>query len=814
MSERLNKISLKLFVITCLVLCCNTVWAQVATVKGIITTDLNEVGAFAKILNVDTKEHTLADSMGNYAIQIAANKRVQLKISLPGFEAEFIRVTVKEGVVEEQYIVLKTIFDELSVVDFTDQSSRGEAGAVSIDVRKAFINPGPNTGIEGLIKIFTGDNNELSSQYKVRGGNYDENLVYVNDFEIFRPFLIRSGQQEGLSFINPDLAEGVTFSVGGFQSKYGDKMSSVLDVAYKRPKEFAGSVMMSLLGVQMHLEGASKNNKLTYLFGARQKSNQYILQSQPTKGQYNPSFTDIQGLVNYRFNSKWEWELLANYARNRFRMIPEESEEAFGYFNNVFSLHTNYSGNEIDQFDTRFAGTSLSFKPNEKTKLKLLASYYQTVERENYDIQGLYDLYAVESDMGKSSFGENKQALGSGEIHDYARNSLNADVINVAHKGIHIAGRHAIYWGADAMFFQIKDKLMEWQRRDSAGFSQPYNPSEITMRRAVSAYNELSYQKLSAFLQDNISMGKHNNMTLNIGGRVTYTSFNNEVFFSPRAQFSVAPRGNADIIFRMSTGMYAQPVFYREMRNHEGQLNTNIQSQKSYHTAIGFDYNFLAWDDKPFKLTAEVYYKQLWDLIPYEYDNVRIRYLADNIAKGYAVGGEVRLFGNLVKDAESWISVGIMKTENKIFNKTTQTWSGYVPRPTDQRATIGLFFSDYMPRNKNFKAFVNMLYSTGLPFWPPGTNWGEDFRLRVPDYKRVDVGFAALLLDGSKKGEYNRGILNSFESVWLSLEVFNLLNIKNVIAYEWIQDFSNDRIYGVPDRLTARLLNLKLAIRF
>lgn len=790
------------------------IWAQTAILKGVIATDLDEIGAQAKILIIDSKESVLADSLGNYEIRIPANKRIHLKISMPGYEPEFYKVQLAEGVVEEKYFILKTIFEEMSAVTFSDQSFRNEAGAVKIDVSKAFINPGPNTGIEGLIKIFTGDNNELSSQYKVRGGNYDENLVYVNDFEIFRPFLIRSGQQEGLSFINPDLADGVTFSVGGFQSKYGDKMSSVLDVSYKRPKQFAGSVMGSFLGAQMHLEGASKNEKLTFLFGARQKSNQYILKSQPTKGQYNPSFTDIQGLIGYKFNAKWEWELLANYARNRFRMVPEESEEAFGYFNNVFSLHTNYTGNEIDQFDTRFAGTSLTFKPNEKTKLKILASYYQTVEKENYDIQGLYDLYAIESDMGKSSFGENKQALGSGEIHDYARNTLHADVINVAHKGSRIAGRHAIAWGVDAMLFQISDRMMEWQRRDSAGFSQPYNPNSILMRKSVDAYNELSYQKLSAFLQDNINMGKHNNVTLNLGARVTYTSFNNEVFVSPRAQLSYAPMGKSDIIFRLSTGMYAQPVFYREMRDGAGQLNKNIQSQKSYHNAIGFDYNFLAWDNKPFKLTAEVYYKQLWDLIPYEYENVRVRYLADNIAKGYSVGGEVRLFGNLVKDAESWVSVGVMKTENKIYNKTTETWSGYIPRPTDQRATVGVFFSDYMPRNKNFKAFVNMLYSTGLPFWPPGTNFGEQYKMRVPDYKRVDVGFAALLVDGQKKGEYQMGLLNNFESVWLSLEIFNLLNIRNVIAYEWIQDFTNNRIYGVPDRLTARLINLKLAVRF
>lgn len=802
------------FITATLILITSAAWAQSGTIKGVITTDMNEVALGAKIINLDTKESVETDSLGNYEISIISNKKVQLKYMLPGYEAEFKRVTVADNEVQEVYVILKTLFDELEAVNYEDQSYREQAGQVRFDVKKAFINPGPNTGIEGLIKIFTGDNNELSSQYKVRGGNYDENLVYVNDFEINRPFLIRSGQQEGLSFINADLAEGVNFSVGGFQAKYGDKLSSSLDVTYKRPKKFGGSVMASLLGAQMHLEGTSKNEKLSVLFGARQKSNQYILQSQPIKGQYNPSFTDIQGLVNYKFSKEWEWELLANYARNRFTMEPTNSVEAFGYFNNVFSLNTNYRGGEIDQFDTRFAGTSLTYKPNSRTKLKLLASAFQSVEEENYDIKGIYDLYAIESDLGKSSFGDNKQSLGSGEIHDFARNRLNASVFHVGHKGTYTQGRHAMSWGAEVMFFSVDDRLLEWQRRDSAGFSQPYHPNSILMRRSVDAYNELSYQKITAYIQDNIVLGKDRNMTLNLGSRIMYTTFNNEVILSPRAQFSIAPKGKSDIIFRFASGIYAQPAFYREMRDPNGILNTDIKSQKAFHLSGGFDYNFMAWDEKPFKVTAELFYKQLWDLIPYEYDNVRIRYRANNDAKGYAYGGEVRLFGNLVKDAESWVSLGVMKTANRILNTQTNTWSAFVPRPTDQRFTLGMFFSDYLPRNKNFKAFVNVMYSSGLPFWPANTNFDPRYKLRVPDYKRVDIGFAALLLDGSKKGEYNFSPFNHFESVWLSLEVFNLLNIRNVIAYEWIQDFSNNRVYAVPDRLTARLINLKLAVRF
>lgn len=791
----------------------NTLWAQTATVKGIITTELNEVGEKAKVMDLNTKEFVEADSLGNFEIQVSSNKRVKLKISLSGYENEFVNVKLEANETQEVLVQLKSIFEELDGVDFEDKSLREQAGMVRMSMKNYETDPSPIGGVEGRLKVLLGDQNEMTSQYRVRGGNYDENLVYVNDFEIFRPFLIRSGQQEGLSFINADLTEGVLFSVGGFQAKYGDKLSSALDITYKTPKQFGGSAMLSLLGANMHLEGASKNNKLTFLFGARQKTNQYFLRSQPVKGQYNPSFTDIQALINYKFSKKWEWEVLSNYARNRFRMQPEESTEAFGYFNNVYSLQTSYVGSEIDQFDTRFVGTSLSFKPTQATKLKLLASFYQTVEEENFDINGLYDLYAIESDLGKSSFGENKQALGSGEIHDYARNRLNANVFNFALKGSSVAGSHYILWGADMMLFNITDKLLEWQRRDSAGFSQPYSSNNIYMSRSVEAYNELEYQKFAAYIQDNIVLGKDKQATLNLGSRVTYTTFNNELIISPRAQFSYSPK-QSDIIFRVATGMYAQPAFYREMRDLNGVLHTDVKAQKSYQTSAGFDWNFKAWDDKPFKLTTEVYYKQLWDLIPYEYDNVRIRYTANNNAKGYAYGGEVRLFGNLVKDAESWVSVGYLKTENKIFNTATQEWSGFVPRPTDQRISLGVYFSDYLPRNKNFKAFVNMLYSSGLPFWPPGSEWSSDRLIRVPDYKRVDIGFAALLVDGSKKGEYNMGILNHFESIWLSLEVFNLLNIRNVLSYEWIQDFSSNKVYGVPDRLTARLINLKVAVRF
>jgi hypothetical protein len=787
--------------------------AQTATLKGTITDEYGNALYQVSVIQSGTDNGTLTDSNGVFSLTIPSGKKTALRASSLGYENEPFSVPAQSnGGTITRNLTLHTLANVINEVEVKDQRFRNEAGTLQINTNKVNELPSTIGGIEGLLKILVGSNNELTSQYTVRGGNFDENLVYVNDFEIYRPFLVRSGQQEGLSFVNSDMVSAVNFSVGGFQSRFGDKMSSVLDVTYKRPKQFGGSVMLSLLGAQAHIEGASRNKKLTYLIGARQKSNQYLLQSQPTKGQYNPSFTDIQALVNYRFSDKWEMEVIANYARNRFNFTPEKSEAAFGLANEAYKLETFFTGQERDQFDSRFAGLSLSFRPSEKTKYKLLVSAFQTNEYETYDIQGEYAFYALETDLGKASFGQKKYALGTGIIHDFARNYLTANVGTVALRGSHSVNKHFFQWGADATIVHVDDQLLEWQRRDSAGFSQPYDPNAIRMAKSYRSDNELDYARASAFIQDNILLSE--NATLNLGVRGTYTSQNEEMIISPRAQFSFKPEWKKDVVFRVATGLYAQPAFYREMRDMEGNLNTALKAQKSYHAAAGLDYNFKMWGDRPFKLTVEAYYKQLWDLVPYEYDNVRIRYFANNNAKGYAYGGEVRLFGDLVKDAESWVSVGFLKTENKILNEATGDYSAYLPRPTDQRVNFGMFFSDYLPRNKNFKMYLNLMYATGLPFSPPGKGLDAAYQRRIPDYKRADIGFSALLLDGAKKNRPAYSFFSRFQSVWMSFEVFNLLGIENTLSYQWIQDYSTDKIYAVPNRLTSRLLNVKIAAKF
>lgn len=797
--------------------------AQDATISGKIKDEQGKGIDLVTIAIEGTAIGTLSKPDGKYELVVPAGKKLLVVFSNVSYRIE--KKSIKLEPNEKRVLDIALIKNANTLTEYVkkDDRIRTEAGVVQIDARKANRLPSTIGGVEGLIKTFVGTNNELTSQYTVRGGNYDENLVYVNDFEVYRPFLTRSGQQEGLSFINSDLVSNVYFSVGGFQAKYGDKMSSVLDISYKKPTKFGGSVMLSLLGASLHLEGATKNKKLTYLIGLRQKSNQYLLQAQPTKGIYNPSFTDFQGLVNYRISNKWEVELLANYARNRFSFYPEEQTTSFGVINQAYQLRVFYQGGEIDQFDSRFGGLSTTYRPNKNLKLKLLASGFQTNERETYDIGGEYLLGEVETDLGKENFGQIKTYLGTGIIQNYARNYLKVNVGNIAHRGSLDAGKHFISWGLDGGITSIKDKLHEWERRDSAGFTQPYLQDSLVMMRLYKSATNLDYARFSGFLQDNFRFNDSLDLTISAGVRFNYSTLNNEFIISPRLQVAYKPKWKNDIVFKLAGGLYAQQPFYRELRDLDGNVNTSLKAQKSLHIVLGSDYNFKMYN-RPFKLTAELYYKKLWDLVPYEYDNVRIRYFGKNDAVGYAYGGELRLYGDLVKDATSWVSIGLLKTaeditDDKIVLKdksgvdSATIYPGYVPRPTDQRFMLGMYFEDYLPRNKNFKMHLNLLYATGLPFGPPDKQRYGD-TLRLPDYKRVDIGFSALLLDGKKKNRPAHSFFRNLESIWLSVEVFNLLGIQNTLSYSWIQDQTSGRTFAVPNRLTSRLLNVKLNIDF
>lgn len=771
---------------------------------------------------------TRTNKNGKFTLAVPADKNVVVDFFAINRKNKSIEKRVKSGDIVKITIsmVKDTKILDGVVIGPDEKDRKREEGMITFDPTNARAIPTPNGSIEDLLKILVGSRNVMTSQYTVRGGNYDENLVYINDFEVYRPFLVRSGQQEGLSIINPDLTKSVAFSTGGFESKYGDKMSSVLDITYKKPKTFAGSAQLSLLGVNAHLEGTGLKDKMTYLVGIRQKSNQYLLQSQQTQGIYNPTFTDFQTFINYKINDNWEADVFLNYARNRFDFQPESSTQSFGLINQAFQLRMFFEGSEIDKFDSRYGGLSLTNRPkNDKLMLKFLASGFQTQEQETFDIKGEYLLGEIETDLGKDNFGQLKFAVGTGVIHEFARNYLNINVGNIGHKGAYDGGKHFIQWGANTEIVSINDKLHEWERRDSAGFTQPYSDTSLEITQFYKSSQTFNYQRLTAYVQDNIrfdSLG----MTLIAGVRANYNQLNNELLISPRLRLSYKPRKwKNNFIFRGATGLYQQPPFYREMRDLNGNVNKDLKAQKSFHALAGFDYNFAGIGKRPFKLTSEFYYKSMWDLVPYEFEDVRIRYFGDNLAQGYAYGAEFRLYGDLVKDAESWVSIGFMKTEEDIENDvinipsvltgedSAQSFPGYIPRPTDSRVNFGLFFSDYLPGNENFKLHLSGLYSTGLPFGPPDqSRYGDT--LRAPSYRRVDVGFSALLLDGAKKQRPHYSFFKNFKSIWLSVEVFNLLAIRNTISYQWIQDQTSGRTYAVPNRLTSRLLNARLVVNF
>ena len=788
-------------------------------IKGIVKDELGKPFAEVRFGISGTNIGGSTGTDGAYEMSIDAGTQTVL-FSILGYELFSKKINIQPGETKTLEVRMQSKDIELKAFEKKDDRRKGEAGGIYLDPSKARQIAGPIGGVEGIIKTLVGSTNELTSQYSVRGGNYDENLVYVNDFEIYRPFLVRSGQQEGLSFVNADLAQGVNFSVGGFQSKYGDKMSSVLDVTYKKPQKFAGSAMASLLGASLHVEGATKNQKLTYLLGVRQKSNQYLLQAQPTKGIYNPSFTDFQALVNYQLSKKWEMEIIGNYARNRFSFIPEEMTSSFGVLNKAYQLRMFYEGGEIDQFDSKFGGYSVTFRPNEKLKLKFLASAFQTNEKETYDITGEYVLGELETDIGKENFGQTKYNLGTGIIQDYARNYLKVNVFTAAHRGSYAAPHHFIQWGLDATSLQIEDKLHQYQRRDSAGYTQPFSTDSLTMQRLFVAANQFSSYRISGFIQDNFRFQDSVKFTGSIGARYFYNSLNGETIISPRVQLGFRPKWQRDVTFRLASGYYAQPAFYRELRDLSGITNLDVRAQKSFHILGGSEYNFTV-GSSPFKLTSELYYKDLWDLVPYEYDGIKIRYYGQNDGKGYAYGGEVRLYADLVKDATSWISIGMMKTEERVLKRFKNTagsdsanvYTDFIPRPTDQRFMIAMYFQDYLPQNKNFRAHLNLMYGSGLPFGPPDGNRVGD-NLRMPSYRRVDIGFSALLLDGQKPNKASHSFFRNLKSIWTSFEVFNLLNIQNTLSYNWVQDQTSNKVYAVPNRLTARLFNLKLIAEF
>jgi hypothetical protein len=790
--------------------------------------------------------NTTSDADGIYKLNLASDTTLKCVVQLSGYLNDTLTLKLKKGEVREMRLELEQKTIELGTAVITDTRAL-ETGMVPIDRRIITSITGPGGGIEMTIKTLPGvySNNELSSQYSVRGGNYDENLVYVNDVEIYRPFLVRAGQQEGLSFPNPDMVENLRFSAGGFEAKYGDKMSSVLDIRYKRPKDFGGAVSASILGGNIQLEGSALDYRLSGMVGARYRTTQYLLNSLDVNGQYRPAFTDIQGFVTYSISDRLDFDLLGNYAVNNYRVFPQDQKTEFGTINQALQLRVFFEGKEQNRFATGMGAATLHFRPDKNTSLKLIASSFNSSESERSDVEGFYFIDELERDLGSEDFGDVAFNRGIGSFLTFIRNRLDYQVSNIEHKGSRASDNHFLSWGIRAQNERIQDELKEWKMIDSAGYSLPVGHTyalEVPENEAIildsylKSDTVLNSYRYHAYLQDEVRW-KHDSVQYSItaGIRANHWTLNGQTLLSPRMVFSMRPLfWKREITFRAAAGHYAQPPFYRELRGFDGQVKTGVKAQESWHFITGAEFTFKSWG-RDFSFYSEAYYKILRNLVPYEIDNVRVRYYAANLSDGYAAGLDMKVNGEFVKGVQSWASMSFMQTKEDIRNdfyydyfnasgdKIIKGYSsepiadsvrvepGFIPRPTDQRLNFSLFFQDYLPRNESLSMQITLIYGSRLPMGPPDLNRYRD-TLRIPPYRRVDIGFTKHFISANRPYKKDNWLKN-VKALSLSLEVFNLLGVNNTVSYLWIKDVTN-RLYGVPNYLTNRLLNLRLQASF
>jgi len=772
---------------------------------------------------------TTTDS-GTFRIKVAAEKAFALVFSFTGYRSEQRNFLLSENEEEKIVVRLERGATALKEVVVQDQRDRQEAGLIKVNPKNAINIPGPVNGIESLLKVFVGSNNELTSQYSVRGGNYDENLTYINDFEVFRPYLVNNAQQEGLSIINPELTRSVNFYTGGFQARYGDKISSALDIQYRKPTEFGGSAYIGLLEQGLHLEGTAAHNKFTYLIGLRNRTNSSLLSSQETKGSYAPSSADLQAQFGYQINPRTQIELLGTLSQTKFHLIPQSSQLTSSIFSPYYTANLGldifFEGQEKDRYQTNLLGLSLTQQLNPRLKLKWMASRFEDAEQQNYDITGIYLFGDRDFDKSSSTFGQITNPLGAGAYENWARDRLNIALWNVTHKGYLSLRHHYLQWGVSAERQLVESHLNEWQYQDSAGYSLPYVPGNPSVSNVVVGDQSPNITRTTGYIQDNLLFSDSARFTLQGGVRYNYNDLNHELLISPRIGASWRPRDSRrDVIYRLAAGIYDQPPFFREMLRPDGTLNTGLKAQRSWQVTAGFDRNFTI-RQRPFRFTTEAYYKSMTRVDPYDLNNVKIQYFGLNDAKAYATGVEFRLTGELVKDAESYLSLGFMRSMEKIDTfyyhytidslghplDSTRRQMGWTRRPSDRLFNLGLFLQDYLATNKNFKAYLNFLYGSNLPFNIPG-NLQYRNALTIDPYIRIDIGFSALLLDSEKSNRRSHSPFRNFENIWATLEVFNLIDRANTISYMLIKDFSNTT-YAIPNRLTPRLLNLKLVGRF
>ena len=755
----------------------------------------------------NTLNGTMSNEKGHYSLSVATGDSVTLIYSCLGYnKAERILPQVTKDMrlnVQMNYTSLE--LGEVVATAIRKQTTTLE----TLNADRVKLLPDPAGGsIESLVVTFAGvtSNNELSSQYSVRGGSYDENIVYVNGLEVFRPLLIRSGQQEGLSFINPDMTEAVNFSAGGFEARYGDKMSSVLDITYKKPKGFEGSASASLLGANAYV--GSSSGKFTQVTGFRYKTGRSLLKTTDTDAEYDPNFIDLQTYMTYQLAPKWEINFLGNLAINNYKFIPHTRETSFGTATNAKKFKVFMSGQERDKFETLFGALTLKHNLNDNTELGLQASAFTSKEEEGYDIAGDYWL----GDAAEEGGGE-IQKLSIARYNEHARNRLHSNIMNVGHYGVARIKNNTLKWGATVQLEKINDKISEWEKRDSAGYSLPQGGGNVNVIANLFSDNKLESTRISGYLQDVFKFRTKQGLFTLVGGvRGSYWSYNREFIFSPRASIGFIPNFDQNLTFRLASGLYYQSPFYKELRttvqdeygNSIIQLNKNLKSQRSIHVIAGGDYTFRA-SGRNFKVSADMYYKKLDNLNPYTVDNVKIRYYGENCAQGHAMGLDVKFFGEFVPGTDSWISFSLMKAEQSIRG------SEYVPMPNSQGYNVSLFFQDYFPGYKRVKLNLKGVLSGGLPVTAPRTGY-EDGYFRTPTYKRVDLGFSYQLAGGTD-AIMDRGFFRNLKNIWLGLDIFNLFDIKNTSSYYWITNIDNHQ-YAIPNYLTGRHLNIRLIVDF
>ncbi len=806
--------------------------AQDATIEGYVSDAGGKGVAFVSVgvVNIARPIGTTTAENGFFSLPVPAGIDLKIVFSHTSYQSAERTLNLQAGQKKTMQVSLNTATVEMEEISVQGDRRKNSA-YVNLSPLAGQSLPGIAGGVEGLVMSLPGVNNsnELSSQYSVRGGNFDENLVYVNGIEIYRPFLTRSGEQEGLSFVNPDLVQTLTFSSGGFDARYGDKMSSVLDIRYKQPQAFQGSVGLSFMGGHLHLEGVTKNRKFSYLLGLRQKNSQLVLKKLDKSGQYKPSFTDFQVLLAWQADPRNRIELLGNIAHNRYKFTPKSQQTKFGTSGGAKAFWVDFDGVEIDRFTTYFGALSWTHQPSPRNQHRVTASFFNTVERENFDIEGFYRLSETMNDgNGQAAEGE---ILGTGHYMDHARNYLNGIITSLDYQGRQETQAAHVQWGLKYQYEDIIDHLDEWHMEDSAGYNLPAGPSDPpgtesgptppALQDVYKADHHTVSHRFNAFAQARFNFNTADRYVLDAGIRFSYWTLNNEFTWSPRLNLNIRPRWQREVHFRLAVGHYAQPPFYKEMRDLRGRLNKKVKAQKSIHAVFSSDLYFKLWD-RPFKFTAEAYYKYLYDLNPYEIDNVRIRYMAANRGKGYAAGFDFRLDGEFVPGVNSWISLSFMNTRENIAYYDAageKRHTGWVPRPTNQLFSLNLYVQDYLDflfKKKNFKIYLNAVYATGLP--SGDSKRLEDLSLmkgrktRLPDYKRVDVGLSFLLKGESRKLS-PRNPFAYLKDIWLTLELFNMFQMRNTISYMWISTVDGTH-YAIPNTLTPLQVNLKLDITF